>query len=156
MNACYQRVAGQHPGVEKKFLFHEALQRMQTELTRDLIENTARLAAENRLDTLLDVRAFPERIATFSPGVEAQRREEKMYLHDVLYTCPTLEAEHRKAENVVQTLFDFYMRDPSRMPSGYEEEAATDGLPRIVADYIAGMTDSYILQQFWAASKLMR
>ena len=74
----------------------------------------------------------------------------------LIYTCPKLEAEHIKAENVLTILFDFYMQEPERMPSGYMEEVAADGLPRVVTDYIAGMTDSYILQQFWAASKLRR
>ena len=67
-----------------------------------------------------------------------------------------LQAEHAKAENVVTMLFEFYMQQPERMPAGYMEEIAAEGLPRVVADYIAGMTDSYILQQFWAASKLRR
>ncbi len=156
MGQAYRRVSQEHPHVERKFVFHESLQLMQRELTRDLIENTAMKASQNGLRTLAAVRAFPQRVATFSPGVEAQRREEKAYLHDVLYTCPTLEAEHDKAENVVTTLFDFYMHDPERLPAGYLEESATEGLPRVVADYIAGMTDSYILQQFWTASKLRR
>ncbi len=57
---------------------------------------------------------------------------------------------------MVTTLFEFYMKDASRLPAGYVEESATEGLPRVVADYIAGMTDSYILQQFWVASKSLR
>ncbi len=42
------------------------------------------------------------------------------------------------------------------MPPSYVEESRSEGLPRVIADYIAGMTDSYILQQFWMASKLRR
>ena len=156
MGRAYQQVACQHPDVEQKFLFHEALQMMQTELTHDLIETTARNVEQNGLNTLADVRACRQRVATFSPAYEAQRREEKAYLYRVLYTCPTLEAEHDKAQNVVTTLFRFYMADPARLPEGYLEESHAEGLPRVVADYIAGMTDSYILQQFWTASKLRR
>ena len=156
MGEAYRQVARAHPGVQQKFLFNEALQVMQTALTRDLIENTARVVTANGLPGLAAIRTFPQRAAAFSPETERQRREEKAYLHDVLYTCPTLEAEHDKAENVVATLFDFYLREPGRMPAGYLEESETEGLPRVVADYIAGMTDSYILQQFWAASKVRR
>ncbi len=156
MGAAYGRVACEHTGVEAKFLFHEAMQVMQTALTRDLIENISRNVTGNHLQTVEDVRRFPSRVATFSPAMETQRREEKAYLHDVLYTCPTLEAEHDKADNVVTTLFESYMNHPERLPAGYMEESATDGLPRVIADYIAGMTDSYILQQFWTASKLRR
>ena len=156
MGRAYERVAQEHPDVEQKFLFHEALQLMQTELTRDLIENTARNVQAHGLATLSDVRACAKRVATFSPAFEAQRREEKAYLYRVLYTCPTLEAEHDKAENVVSTLFRFYMADPSYLPDGYVEESQAEGLPRVIADYIAGMTDNYTLQQFWVASKVRR
>jgi len=129
---------------------------MQRTLTQDLVETTAANVERHGLQTLADVRNWPKRLATFSPAMEAQRLEEKAYLYRVLYTCPTLEAEHDKAENVVTMLFRFYLQHPERMPAGYLEESATEGLPRIVADYIAGMTDSYILQQFWVASKLLR
>ncbi|MGI4980173.1 MAG: dGTP triphosphohydrolase [Janthinobacterium lividum] len=156
MGRAYRRVATEHPGVEQKFLFHEALQVMQRELTCDLIASMARNVAENGIRSLEQVRACPTRLATFSPRYEQQRREEKAYLYRVLYTCPTLEGEHDKAGNVVTTLFDFYLADPSRMPAGYLEESAVEGLPRVVADYIAGMTDSYILEQFWVAAKSLR
>lgn len=156
MGEAYQRVQRDHPEVEEKFLFHEALQVMQRELTQDLIETTARNIAERDIRSLAEVRSAPCRLATFSPAREAQRREEKAYLYRVLYTCPTLEAEHDKAQNVVTTLFNFYLDHPNYLPAGYVEESATEGLPRMVADYIAGMTDSYILQQFWLASKLRR
>ena len=156
MQRAYQRVARAHPSVEQKFLFHEALQVMQRELTLDLVQNTARNATALGLASVQQVRDCGERIATFSADYERERREEKAYLYSTLYTCPTLEREHSKAGSVVSTLFDYYLEDASRLPDGYAEESATEGLPRVVADYIAGMTDSYTLQQFWLASKLVR
>lgn len=156
MGRGYTLMRELHPDVERKFLFHEALQWMQDELTADLIATMQQRVHAAGLRTLADVRQYPERVAVFSPETEAMRQQEKRYLYDTLYTCPTLEAEHEKAQNVVHTLFHFYMREPGRMPPSYLEESAQEGLPRVVADYIAGMTDSYILQQFWIASKLRR
>lgn len=156
MGHAMERMRAAHRGVDEKFLFHESLQWMQDALTADLIQTTCEQVDSAQLKTLEDVRRHPERVAVFSPGMEAMRREEKRYLYGTLYTCPTLEAEHDKAENVVSTLFNFYIKEPDRLPEGYVEESATEGLPRVVADYIAGMTDSYILQQFWMALKLRR
>ncbi len=156
MGQAYREMQARHAGVDQKFLFHEALQWMQDELTADLIRNTTASVVQNGLTSLDDVRHHPARVAVFSPAVEAMRLEEKRYLYDTLYTCPTLVAEHDKAETVVTTVFNFYMRRPDRLPSGYLQESETEGLPRMVADYIAGMTDSYILQQFWMASKHWR
>ncbi len=156
LSRCYSKVAAQHPGVEEKFLFHEALQWMQGILTSDLIDNTRANLERHQLTTLEEIRAFPERIATFSAPVEAQRLQEKRYLYDTLYTCPALEREHDKAEEVVSTLFDFWINAPEELPEGYAADIATDGLPRVVADYIAGMTDAYILSQYAAVKRIPR
>ena len=156
MGRAYDRVRTLHPNVHRKFLFHEALQSMQDELVADLVATMQQRVADANLTTVDQVRQHPERIAVLSPAMEAMRLQEKRYLHDALYTCPTLEAEHDKATNVVTLLFGFFLRQPERMPPSYVEESKTEGLPRVIADYIAGMTDSYILQQFWTASKLRR
>jgi dGTPase len=56
--------------------------------------------------------------------------------------------EHEKAEVVVNALFKFWVENPDELPDSYVEEIPTEGLPRVIADYIAGMTDSYILLQY--------
>ncbi len=156
MREAYAQVRDEHPNAAEKFLFHEALQMMQKDLTADLVGNTLRNVQGANLRSLQDVRRHGERVATFSPRVEQLRLEEKRYLYDTLYTCETLEAEHRKAEHVIEMIFGFYLEDPSRMPQGYVEQSSREGLPRVIADYIAGMTDSFILQQFWGASRARR
>ncbi len=145
---CFQRTREEQPAVSEDYLFNEALQLMQNVLTNDLIENTRRNLAEAGLRTLADVRAYGKRVATFSAEVEAERLQEKQYLYDTLYTCPALDLEHNKAEEVVTSLFEFWMKYPEELPDGYQDEIVVDGLPRVVADYIAGMTDQYILLQY--------
>ena len=153
---CYQRVAAQHPGVEEKYLFHEALQLMQNTLTADLIANTQANLESANITTLAQLRKHAARVATFSPEVESERLQEKQYLFDTLYTCPELEREHDKAEEVVTELFNFWVDQPEELPEGYADDIAVDGLPRIVADYIAGMTDAYILQHYIAVKRRPR
>jgi dGTPase len=148
LSRCFACVEQEHPGVDEKYLFHEALQLMQNILTDDLIVNTRANLAAGSLTTLADIRRHRTRIATFSAGVEAERVQEKQYLYDHLYTCPELTLEHDKAEEVVTVLFNFWMENPDELPEGYQEEVPLSSLPRVVADYIAGMTDAYILLQY--------
>ncbi len=148
LSRCFAQVEREHPAVDEKYLFHEALQLMQNILTDDLITTIRANLQTYNLLTLEDVRRHPARIATFSPAVEAERLQEKQYLYDTLYTCPELELEHSKAEEVVTALFNFWMDSPAELPEGYLDEVPYDGLPRVVADYIAGMTDTYILLQY--------
>jgi dGTPase len=153
---CYRKVETQHVGVDEKFLFNEALQLMQNILTDDLIETTARNTLAIGADCLADVRRHPTRLALFSPQVEAERLQEKRYLYDTLYTCEPLETEHDKAEEVVTALFDHWINDPEELPISHFEEVENEGLARVVADYIAGMTDSFILMQYANIKRAIR
>jgi dGTPase len=145
---CYRTVARQHLGIEQKYLFHEALQLMQNVLTDDLIKTTLENTRAIGATCLEDIRNHPARLAIFSPQAEAERLQEKRYLYDTLYTCTVLDNEHNKAEEVVTSLFDYWINDPEELPPGYVEEIQNEGLARTVADYIAGMTDSFILLQY--------
>ena len=148
LRSSFAQAALEHPDAEEKYLFYEALQTMQRKLTLDLIANTQSILAKHELNTLQAIRTHPQRIAVFSPEVERQRLEEKRYLYKTLYTCPALTLEHDKAEEVVTAVFNFWMKNPGELPEGYADDIARDGLPRVVADYIAGMTDAYILLQY--------
>ena len=153
---CFAQVERLHPGVGERFLFHEALQLMQNVLTSDLIETTRHHLDAHNLRTLAEIRRHPHRLATFSSEVEAERQQEKRYLQKTLYSCSELELEHDKAEQVVTELFSFWTAHPEELPEGYMEEIAAEGLPRVVADYIAGMTDAYILLQYAQVKRIPR
>jgi dGTPase len=153
---CYSKVEQEHAGVDEKFLFNEALQLMQNVLADDLIETTGCNALAIGAESLADVRRHPTRLALFSPQVEAERLQEKRYLYDTLYTCEPLETEHDKAEEVVTTLFDYWINDPEELPVSHFEEVQNQGLARVVADYIAGMTDSFILLQYAQIKRAVR
>ena len=156
LRRSFETVRRAHPGAEEKYVFHDALQIMQKELVLDLIETTARNVRESGATSLADIRALGRRVAVFSPKVEAERMEEKTYLYDALYTCPELEREHEKAESVVTELFEFWAAEPEELPESYFADIETDGLARTIADYIAGMTDHFILMQFADVRRKLR
>jgi len=154
--SCYRKVEAMQPGTEEKFLFHEALQWMQNHFADDLVEATRAGVVAAGVTDLEGIRRHPVRLARFSPEVEAQRLTEKRYLFATLYSCPELTVEHDKAEEVIKALFDLWIHSPEELPPGYMEEIPREGLARVVADYIAGMTDSFILQQYAVAKRVVR
>jgi dGTPase len=156
LSRCYRIVAKQHAGVNQKYLFNEALQLMQNTLTDDLIRTTRENTLAIGATCIEDVRNHPNRLAAFSPAAEAERLQEKRYLYDALYTCTALENEHDKAEEVVTSLFNYWINDPEELPQSYFEEIQTEGLARTIADYIAGMTDSFILLQYAQIKRTIR
>lgn len=156
LRRSYEPVESAHPEVEDKYIFHDALQAMQKTLILDLIQTTAANVAKAGAQSLADIRQIDGRVAVFSPEAEAERLEEKRYLYDRLYTCPALELEHTKAEEVVNELFEYWVNEPEELPESYFEEVETEGLARVVADYIAGMTDNFILLQYAEVRRRVR
>lgn len=156
LRRSYDAMERAHPDAEEKYIFHDALQAMQKTLILDLIDTTAKNVISAGAKSLYDIRAMPDRVAVFSPSAEAERLEEKRYLYKELYTCPALVLEHSKAEEVIKELFEFWMNEPGELPDAYVEDVKTEGLPRVVADYIAGMTDNFILLQFAEVRRRIR
>ena len=88
------------------------------------------------------------RLATFSPEVEEERRGAKEFLYQNLYFSAALDPEKNDAERVIRELFEFWMASPASLPSSYQEKAEQEPLPRVVCDYIAGMTDRYLMEEY--------
>jgi dGTPase len=151
----YAPMLAKYPNTAPKLVFNEALKRVLNALVDDLIAETARRVAAAEVSTLEGVRTAPARLAAFSPAMEELRMEAKRYLYAHLYNAPELERDHKEAELVVRTLFRAWVDDPSLLPVGQQAGIATESAPRVVADYIAGMTDQYILAHYqaWIARK---
>ncbi len=145
---AYREAEAQHPQAPEKLRFNQALRRMFDRLVSDLIRNTLERVNEAGVRTVDDVRSWPERLAAFSPAVDAERREAKAFLHERLYSSPELRPEKEEAERVVTELFEHWMAHPETLPPSYREKAEQETLPRVVCDYIAGMTDNFIRQQY--------
>jgi len=148
LRRSYIAVREAHPEAEEKYVFHDALQAMQKALVLDLIRTTRENVTAVGAECLEDIRGCGRRLAVFSPQAEAERLQEKRYLYDTLYTCSALELEHSKAEEVVKELFEYWVNEPEELPESYFAEIESEGLARVVADYIAGMTDNFILLQY--------
>jgi dGTPase len=80
--------------------------------------------------------------------MEQRRHEAKQYLLQELYHATYLERDHALAEEIIAGLFQYWMRNPLELPASHETQIANEGAPRVVADYIAGMTDQFIEDQW--------
>jgi dGTPase len=144
----YRKVEQIYPDVPDKLKFNETVKRIVNRFVDDLINNTQARVSQAAMHTLDDVRSHPERLAAFSPAVDAERKQSKHFLYDNLYFSPALSDEKDDAERVVGELFDFWMDHPQALPHNYQEKAKEEGLPRVICDYIAGMTDNFIFEQY--------
>jgi len=144
----YDEVAKLYPAAAERLLFNEALKRVFDRLVSDLIANTRHRIAQAGVHSLEEVHRHRERLAAFSPQVDEERRQIKDFLYENLYYSPTLAGEKEDAERIVSELFAHWMEEPDDLPRNYREKAEQEPLPRVICDYIAGMTDPFIFQQY--------
>jgi dGTPase len=136
------------PGAWSRLLLNEAVKQMLNAFVGDLITHTRSQLSDANIATLEDVRRFPSRLVSFSPQMEQVRRDAKRYLSGTLYNNPELEQEKVTAQQVIGQLFEFWMQHPEALPPHQQENIASRSLPRAIADYMAGMTDAYILRTY--------
>ncbi len=144
----YAQVEELYPDAIPKLKLNETLKRMLDFFVGDLIGHTDARVMAAGIRELEDVRAFPERLVTLSRDAEAERRKAKEFLHQHLYFSAALDSEKQDAEQIIRELFEFWIKQPNKLPSTYQEKTREEPLPRVICDYIAGMTDHFILEQY--------
>jgi dGTPase len=143
----YSEVEQRYPQAAEKLKFNEALKRVLDRMVSDLINATRLRIKEAGISTVEEVRGHSQRLVAFSPEIEAQRRQLKDFLYQNVYYSPGLLADKAAAEQTLTELFEFFLNSPGELPEGYHEKSGHEPLHRVVCDYIAGMTDSYVQQQ---------
>jgi dGTPase len=143
----YEEVERRYPTAAEKLKFNETLKRVLDTLVSDLIAQTRSAIGESGAQSVEDVRKLARRLFAFSRTVDEERRQIKDFLYRSLYFSPVLERDKRQAEQVISEMFAFFIQAPQQLPASYQEKTRHEPLHRIVCDYVAGMTDTYILEQ---------
>jgi dGTPase len=116
-------------------------------LVTDLVESTPRRLIEAGVESVDDVRTTARRLICFSPEVEKGKRELKRFLDRELYHHPHVVRVSQRAAGILGELFDAYRKDPSWLPEHVRERLPLDGEARAIADYVAGMTDRFAIEE---------
>jgi dGTPase len=143
-------VRERYPRLDDVRTGHELMRRQITIMVEDVIATTAGRLARLKPGSADDIRNAGETMVTFSPGLAAEEKELKAFLYKNMYRADDVMRVRADAERVVLELFDAYFADPRKMPEGWREglDRATDRIKaRDVADFLAGMTDTYALKE---------
>jgi len=145
----HDAVLEKFPGAARKLAIHETLRLVLNALVSDLMTEVRARVAALGISTLAGIREAPERLAALSQRMEAERAVAKEFLYTNLYNSAGMEEAHAHATEVVEGLFAAIVADPGLLPADHQAQIPAEGLARTVADYIAGMTDSFI-ELAWA------
>ena len=151
----YDQVKQQYPTLDQTRSLHETVRRMIGEQVVDLVKNSQSLIQQSGVASIADVRAYPTALIRFSDDMFEQSRLMKKFLRENLYFHHQVYRMTRKAHQIIEALFDAFINDQRLLPpehQTYAKQARLSGgdvdYARVVADYIAGMTDRFAIKEY--------
>ena len=144
----FLEVQGSYPELEDRRLIYEINRRMIGTVVTDLVEESRRRLADAKPTSIDDVRDAGGRLISMSDEIHEQHLAMKKFLNRHLYSHEQKLEMTARAQRIVEELFAAYSKDVGRMPTEYADAAySLDGAARarVIADYIAGMTDRYAI-----------
>jgi dGTPase len=148
--AQYDEVHRRYPALEDRRLIYEIIRRMINTVVTDLIDNTRRKLEERQPESIDDIRKADTPFVVLSDEVYAQHVSLKRFLMRHLYSHEKKLQMTHQAQAIVRQLFGLYTSDVKKMPAEFADRADgvdETGRARIVADYVAGMTDRYAIAE---------
>jgi dGTPase len=149
--AIVRDIRGRKGELEVSRFIGELVRILMSEMVNDLLAETGRRIAAATPASAAQVRSASGAIAALSPAMERQAGALKQFLFARMYRHPHVMASMNKAKCVVGELFAALAQDPGQLPPDWAAAcgAAADGATAgVVRDYIAGMTDSFALQEY--------
>jgi dGTPase len=143
----YLRADAQHPQARTKLKFNDALRQILDHLASDLIATTEQEVQQSGARTVEEIRHAPRRLAGFSETTRQQNAQMKAFLFANIYSHPVITEECGRSVQCLEELFLYFLKNPGSMPESYEEMMRSVQRHVVVCDYIAGMTDQFLLRQ---------
>jgi len=143
-------VRERYPGLDAVRTGHELVRRQITAMVEDAIATAQRTVEELAPRSTADIHHAGRPVVTFSAAMTAAEKELKTFLYANLYRHPSVMDVRERADSIVRDLFHRYFEAPADMPEGHghEAELADEAVrARYVADFIAGMTDTYAIKE---------
>jgi dGTPase len=151
----YDEVRRHYPALSPRRTIHEVVRRIINRQVVDLIETSVRHLEEAAPADITAVRTHGNPLISFSGGMHEQNRELKRFLRTRLYRHYRVHRMTTKAARTITALFNAFFEDPRLLPPEVQQQAGKtqgqhgkDGRARVVADYIAGMTDRYAIAEY--------
>lgn len=145
-------VQARYPNLERPRLVHETIRRLIDTMVGDLLIETGRRLLEIAPAHADDIRAAGRATVAFGPEIEAGQQPLRAFLRARMYRHYRVNRAMSKSRRVMTDLFALFMAEPDCLPTEWQEELSKAGptagdrpRARLVADYIAGMTDRYAL-----------
>ncbi len=142
------RMRREYPEADEEILRSLCVRELINTLVTDVLEESARRIESVNPKSVDDVRRAPYPLIGFSSAMEEQLQYAGKFLYENMYRHYKVLRMATKARIIIEALFEAYMKEPKQLPRTSRMRLETDSKEQVIADYIAGMTDRYAMQEY--------
>jgi dGTPase len=144
----HERVAAAHPDLLGTELQKNIIRDIIDLQVRDVVATSAAAIVNAAPANTEAVRRTPQALICYSEELDAANRELRRFLYENVYYHPRVAKVNERACEMLRAVFEGYVREPERLGDAAAKRIKAEGLYRTVCDYIAGMTDRYLLEEY--------
>jgi dGTPase len=144
----FRPIERRYPSAPEKLQFNEALKRLMNRFVTDLIDSTRGRLRKFDVRSVARVRSRKRRLVGAGPAVARENARLKEFLFRKLYSHPEVRAERARIVKALDGLFEYFLAHPRQLPPSTFARTEREPVHRVVCDYIAGMTDHYLQEQY--------
>ncbi len=144
----YETIETQFPGADESDRFQEVLRLLTDWLVAGLISGTVAAVKDAGAESATDVRMAKIRLAAFTPEAAKATKDLKAFMRQFVYANEQLAADRKRSRGMIGELFQFFLEHPDKLPEPHAARAVGQRAPRVVCDYIAGMTDPFFRRTY--------
>ena len=143
----YTKMSAELAGASRREVFNETIRRMVDILATDLIDSSRETIAASGVRNLAEIRALPANLACHSEEVKADMTVLGEVLSQRLYQSPLVQEQMESARLTIERLFHAYLDNPELLPERHRLRADRVGTRIAIGDYVAGMTDRFVIRE---------
>jgi len=148
----YDEVMSKYPQLHGRKVIHETLRRIINKMIIDLIETSQQGIDQAKIKTIDDIRQHGQELMLYSQKMQDDNVKLKRFLRENLYYHHRVYRMTYRAKKTIKCLFNAYLQDSKLLPPKYQnrikQSKDDNGQAKVIADYIAGMTDRYAIEEY--------
>lgn len=125
-----------------------AIRLIVNRLVMNLVESTRLHLKKLGVRNVLDLQKVKGPLAVFSASLNKKKEELRRFLHANLYQHYRVVRMTEKGRRFIRSVFGAYLKKPEQLPPSVRDRIKKEGLPRAICDYVAGMTDRYVMEEY--------
>jgi dGTPase len=151
VDKCFRNIDQKYTNIEESRIIHEVLRYLFGKMVEDTIETSLKTLTEFSFNNVNAIRMHDTKVIAFSSKMLANITLIREFLFKNMYRAPSVMIRREEATMIVSELFESYLNDSRKMPKEWDSAIKTsttkEELAKIIADYIAGMTDRFAYQE---------